>query len=91
MSGPKNLRWATTVPNPKGPGHGVDGDQRGWKLHIVNAETLYQATKQSPVFGAALCGTRAKHGWGLDFFIEDECKRCLARAKKLSLAIPESI
>lgn len=86
-----NLQWATTLPTPYGKGYGVDGDQRGWKLHIVDTETLTQTSSTAKIRGSALCGLRAKHGWGLDFFIEDECKRCAARAKKLGLAVPESV
>ncbi len=81
--------WATTAPNPRGPGYGVDGDQRGWKLHLVDVNALYQATPKSPVWGDALCGLRPRHGWGLDMFIEDQCKRCVARAKKLGIDLPD--
>ena len=87
-----NWVWATTVPNPRGPGYGVDGDQRGWKLHLVDTNALHESTLSGiGPRGDALCGTRAKYGWGLDMFIDDECARCTARAKKLGIALPESL
>lgn len=63
----------TTAPNPRAYSGGFDAGQRGWRLHLVEG---------SPSDGfpdlprRALCGTSARHGWGLDFFIDQECARC---------------
>ena len=73
------VQWVTTEPNPHSLATGFDAGQRGWKLHAVEAEPT--ATFNSIRNKAALCGLRPKHGWGLDMFIMDECKRC---AKKMN-------
>ncbi len=71
--------WLTTAPNPARPAYGPDSGQRGWRLHYVNAGS---ATKKHPVTGEtidvtrSLCGLVPQHGWGLDMFIEEPCKRC---------------
>ena len=36
----------------------------------------------------ALCGLVPKHGWGLDMFIDEPCKRCVAKAEKLGIELP---
>lgn len=75
------LHWFTTLPNQspfhKAHTHGADDGQIGWKLHAVVAdgsETFANIGKRR-----ALCGLRPRHGWSMDLFIEDKCKRCLAK------------
>lgn len=68
------FRWLTTNPNPRTPATGVDAGQRGWRLHAIEASaetTLFEARGLR-----AACGLRPRHGWGLDMFINDHCKRC---------------
>lgn len=71
------IHWLTTAPNPRSSGTGFDAGQRGWRLHAV--EALKSAKLGDIKYRAALCGTRGSHGWGMDMFIDDRCKRC-ARA-----------
>lgn len=67
--------WLTTEPNPRSPATGTDSGQRGWKLHAVHTDaTTFKAIR----FTSALCGLLPAHGWGLDMFIEDKCRRCEA-------------
>ena len=67
--------WATTEPNPRRHRtfNGDDG-VTGWKLHFIPEEQDYIGRKYGKA--KALCGLRAKHGWGIDLFVEDECSRC---------------
>lgn len=70
------LQWLTTNPNPRSPATGHDAGQRGWKLHAVEADDR----EIMPLKGRrAACGLIPPHGWGLDLFIEDRCKRCAAK------------
>jgi hypothetical protein len=71
------IQWLTTAPNPRSAATGFDAGQRGWKLHAVNAaaDENFAGLK----YRAALCGLRPRHGWGLDMFVEDKCKRCLEK------------
>jgi hypothetical protein len=39
--------------------------QTGWKLHAVNHDRK------------AECGLLAKHGWGLDLFVDTKCTECI--------------
>jgi len=67
--------WLTTEPNPRSAATGHDAGQRGWRLHAVHTDaTTFKAVR----YTAALCGLQPAHGWGLDMFIEDKCKRCAA-------------
>lgn len=72
--------WTTTSPNPRHPGTGWDAGQKGWKLHAVEANEGedYKEYAKRP----ALCGTRPRHGWGVDLFIDEECARCDAAMTK---------
>lgn len=72
------IYWVTTEPNPRSPSTGFDAGQRGWRLHAV--EVPKGATFKAIRFEAALCGLRARHGWGMDMFIDGKCKRCQKRA-----------
>ena len=81
MSAGPGRKWLTTEPNPRPPGgrwhtHGMDQGQVGWRLHSVEAadSDSFEAIRSRP----AACGLVPVHGWGMDFFIEDECKRCVA-------------
>lgn len=69
--------WCTTLPNPRSSMMGYDAGQRGWRLHAV---PLRDGESDIPFGGrrTALCGMWPSHGWGLDLFIEDRCKRCAA-------------
>ena len=63
----------TTAPNPRAYAGGFDAGQRGWRLHLVEGD----ASDRVPDLPMrALCGTWARHGWGLDLFIDRECARC---------------
>ena len=59
--------WLTTTPNPnRTRTYAGDDGVTGWKLHFIPVDSL----------GKSLCGISAKHGWGGDAFIEDQCFRC---------------
>ena len=65
-------QWLTTQNNPT---LSVDAEPRGWRRHAVvgdDNETFEEYTKRR-----ALCGLRARHGWGMDLFIVKRCKRCV--------------
>ena len=76
-----NGEWLTTESNPRRHRtfFGDDGIT-GWKLHFIPEQQDYPETEYRS--HRALCGLRAKYGWGIDLFIEDQCERC-ARAKTL--------
>lgn len=63
----------TTAPNPRSFAGGYDAGQRGWRLHLVEGDPSDNFGDLPP---RALCGTWARHGWGLDLFIDTECARC---------------
>lgn len=66
--------WLTTAPNPRSSNTGYDAGQRGWKLHAVHVvEDSFNKSR----FQKAACGLLPNHGWSLDLFIEDKCKRCI--------------
>ena len=76
--------WLTTAPSPYnkyGTGDYARGGQNGWRLHAVVAteNETFSAVKDR----AALCGLRPRYGWGLDFWIDEKCRRCLAKTQKL--------
>lgn len=79
--------WATTSPNPRVPATGTDAGQRGWRLHLIpifETKYWYYGRYKAP----ALCGLVARHGWGLDLFIDEPCIRCEAIAEKRGIATP---
>lgn len=78
-----SIQWLTTAPNPRVRGYGADDGQRGWKLHAVIADdkTVLADVK----YEHALCGLVPSHGWGLDLFIEDKCKRCVEAAARVAV------
>jgi hypothetical protein len=67
--------WLTTAPNPRRPQLGPDAGQRGWSLHAVEGAT--EERLRDLRFRPAACGLRPAHGWGVDHYIEDKCRRCL--------------
>jgi hypothetical protein len=77
----KKIEWITTAPNPRTRATGFDAGQRGWKLHAV--EVIEDSFERSR-YQAAACGVLPAHGWSLDLFIEDRCKRCLRRLGSIS-------
>lgn len=94
-----SLQWQTTNPNPINPAHThkMDAGQVGWRLHLVDVGQTIVPSIQSPIMNRnhseidkskAVCGLVPKHGWGLDFFIDTLCSRCVARAKKLNIELP---
>lgn len=91
------LHWLTTTPNPYRNAHTpvVDDGQVGWKLHLVRlGERTYKPIgRRDGVteidISRALCGLSAKHGWGLDLFINTPCKRCMRKAQALGVPIPK--
>jgi hypothetical protein len=85
---PQEYEWATTSPNPRHPGTGYDAGTKGWRLHLIpkdRPEYWYSGKYKAP----ALCGVRARHGWGLDLFIDEPCKRCNAIAAKRGIETPD--
>lgn len=74
----KPVLWLTTAPNPRSPATGYDAGQRGWKRHAVRANE--SETFRQLGFRQALCGLVPAHGWGLDMYVEDLCKRCEAKS-----------
>jgi hypothetical protein len=72
------IHWITTAPSPHVFSSSPDAGQRGWKLHAVEGPT--DATFTQLRYERSLCGVFAKHGWSLDLFIEDKCKRCERKA-----------
>ena len=74
-------QWLTTAPNPRSRATGHDAGQRGWKLHAVAAQPTMSLREVR--FRPALCGLRARHGWGVDGFIDEKCVRCTAKLKLL--------
>jgi hypothetical protein len=75
-----NEEWLTTNPHPEAFIGGYDAGQRGWRLHRVNlggsTRTDWYNGEEIDI-SPALCGLRPAHGWGLDLYIEEKCKRCL--------------
>jgi len=91
------LHWVTTTPNPyrKAHTHTMDDGQVGWKLHLVRLgeRTRKPIARPDGVLeidiSQALCGLRAKHGWGVDFFIDAPCERCMRKARTLGVSVPK--
>lgn len=90
----------TTAPHPwkRGHTHGADDGQIGWRLHYVDLTQGPVLEPRRHRYGGdtgpinkspSLCGLIPKHGWGLDAFIDRPCSRCVARAKKLGIELPE--
>jgi hypothetical protein len=77
------------MPNPRTPQTNPDAGNTGWKLHLVDLDSLYQSHPKAPIYGSSLCGLKARFGWGLDLFVEDICARCAARASKLGIKLPD--
>lgn len=75
------VEWLTTAPDPRTRATGHDAGQRGWKLHAVPAGATDTFTEVRD--RTALCGLRPRHGWDLDMFIVDRCKRCVLKVKQL--------
>ena len=71
------IHWLTTAPNPRAAATGFDAGQRGWRLHAV--EGGENATFTELRHASALCGLWPRHGWSLDLFIDQKCKRCEAK------------
>lgn len=72
------IQWLTTKPSGRAHTHGADAGQTGWRLHAVEADDKDSII--SCYYKAALCGLRPRHGWSLDLFIDEPCKRCLKKA-----------
>lgn len=77
------LQWLTTAPNPRSNATGHNANQRGWRLHAVEASSLenFSDIKNR----RSICGLLPSYGWSLDLFIEDKCKACKKRLVKLNL------
>ena len=83
--------WRSTMPNPRTPLTNADAGNTGWKLHLVDLDSLYVWRHKGVAdHGAALCGIAAKFGWGIDLFVEDVCARCAAKAEKLGIELPDT-
>jgi len=95
------LTWLTTMPNPYSPSHthGADDGQVGWRLHLVNegmniirrgfSVSLALRQPEEIDVSPALCGLRPRHGWGLDMFIDEPCKKCKKIADRQNIVLPE--
>ncbi len=70
------IQWLTTYPSGRSHTHSADDGQTGWRLHAVEANhsEKFRDIKRR----VALCGLKPKHGWGLDLFIDEKCKKCLS-------------
>jgi len=84
--------WVTTAPSGRAHTCRADDGVTGWKLHLIvpgsfvrHSPSQKAAVDRSP----ALCGLRARHGWGLDLFIDAPCSRCLRKAEKLGIPLPD--
>jgi hypothetical protein len=80
MSKPAEWQWLTTSSSPRRPATGHDAGQRGWRLHAVraNAEDTFSQVRGR----RAACGLLARHGWGLDQFIDEKCSKCVAAIQR---------
>jgi hypothetical protein len=76
----KPVQWLTTAPNPRSSTKGFDAGQRGWRMHAVRADD--QETLDSVSGRPALCGLVPSHGWSVDLFIDQKCKRCVKALTK---------
>jgi hypothetical protein len=65
------IHWLTTQNDPRAPGW---AEPVGWKMHALEIEGALKFSEIKQL--KAVCGLIARHGWGLDLFIEDRCKRC---------------
>lgn len=77
----RTVHWFTTNPSGKAHTHSADDGQTGWKLHAIVADDVL--TLDDIKHHRALCGLAARHGWGLDLFIDAKCKRCTERESRL--------
>lgn len=84
----KIATWMTTGANPKRD-YGPDQGQMGWRLHAVVVTKEQLAGKLHDIRHArAMCGIQPAHGWGMDLFIDEPCKRCTAKLAKVN---PEAV
>jgi len=68
------IEWLTTAVAPR------SNYVIGWKTHAVEATS---ESKFSELNGKrALCGLIPRHGWDMDLFITDKCKRCEEALKR---------
>jgi hypothetical protein len=75
-----DVQWLTSRPSGRAHTCGADRGQTGWRLHAVEAaksETFADIGAR-----VALCGLRPRHGWSLDLFIDEKCKRCVKEYEK---------
>lgn len=68
-------QWLSTVPSGLAHTHSADAGTTGWRLHAIEGNPI-ENTSFPVRHSRALCGLRPLHGWCLDLFIEDRCKRC---------------
>jgi hypothetical protein len=66
------ITWLSTNAVNPGPW------QSGWKEHAVEVPSE-KVSPKSLGKKRAICGLRPAHGWAVDLFIDEKCKRCLAR------------
>lgn len=90
-----NWSWYTTYPSGRAHTHGADDGQTGWRLHLVDTDSLKKEKRwlkreglTEVLRGSALCGTRPYTGWGLDLFIDTTCARCERAALKRGITMP---
>jgi hypothetical protein len=70
-------QWLTTAQNPRSRPTGYDAGQRGWSTHAVIATPSAKFSELRTI--SSLCGLLPAHGWGMDMFIERQCRRCLRK------------
>jgi hypothetical protein len=66
-------QWLTTAPAAGAPLLGNAG-RRGWKVHAV--EVNEGETFRDVRARRAACGLLPAHGWDMDPYVIDRCKRC---------------
>jgi len=79
--------WVTTNPNPRSSAKGWDAGQVGWRLHLVEIPGGTPIEDEGKI--RAICGLRARYGWGVDLFIDRRCEKCVAKVQKLGLEIKD--
>ena len=78
--------WMTTGPNPRRD-YGPDQGQMGWRLHAVIVTKEQLNAKLNDIRHArSMCGIHPAHGWNMDLFIDEPCKRCTAKLAKINPA-----
>ena len=73
-------QWLTTQSHPRLIHSGAPSSISGWKTHAVKSTPAETFTDMR--WRRAACGLLPAHGWGMDLFIEQRCKRCDRAVRK---------